>query len=367
MKLLALLLAFALASIAAQAHPLDTSLTGIRIDPDQLVITFSFNLRELQDVFQLDANGDRVITRDEVTQKAPAVRKFIEENVALVLSYTPAGLGQAVPFALPKDWDDLPERMWPYQQVQFVFERTIKEVPPTISLRVDFCPRFGSKHTNLVVIAQGKARFEDVLSARKPGLRYETGRAVSLAAQMFEFVKLGIDHILTGYDHLLFLLALIVVGANFWQLLKIVTSFTVAHSITLLLAAFNVVTLPSRLIESGIALTIVYVAAENLWAKKTAHRWVLTFFFGLVHGFGFANALRKLELPTRGLVASLLSFNGGVEIGQLCVVAILFPLVLWLNKQPFAKKADVAVSLLVLILGAAWFVERAFGFSFMPF
>jgi hydrogenase/urease accessory protein HupE len=369
-KILAVLLTLVvLAGVprAARAHPIDVSLAAIRIDPDKLVITFSFNLRELQDAFKLDANGDHVITRDEVVQKGGEIQKFLEEHVTLALSYTPSDLGKRLPVTLPVDFDEIPERTWPFAQVQFAFEREIKGLPPSVALRTDFAERFSPKHTTLVVIVQGRRREEFVLKAGEPSLRYDTGRETTLGAQMAEFIRLGMEHIFNGYDHLLFLLALVVVGANFVQLVKIVTSFTVAHSITLILAALEIVKLPTRLVESCIALTIVYVAAENLWAKKTGHRWVLTFFFGFVHGFGFANALRDLGLPPRGMIASLLSFNLGVEIGQLCVVAVLFPAVLWLNKQRFGKKVDVVVSAIVCLFGAAWFVERAFALSFMPF
>jgi len=177
--------------------------------------------------------------------------------------------------------------------------------------------------------------------------------------------KEGIAHIFLGYDHLLFLLALIVVS-RFIELVKVVTAFTVAHTITLILAALQIVSLPARLIECGVALTIVYVAAENLWTKRTSHRWMLTFAFGLVHGFSFANVLRTLGLPATGLARSLLCFNLGVEIGQICIVAALWPLIWWLNRQPWDRRAKVGVSIAILLCGAVWFVERAFRLKLMP-
>ena len=126
------------------------------------------------------------------------------------------------------------------------------------------------------------------------------------------FFLLGIEHILTGYDHLLFLLALILRGGNLWSLFKIITAFTIAHSITLALAALNIVMLPERLVEATIALSIAYVAAENLFMRKAvSHRWAVSFLFGLVHGFGFSNVLRELGLPKEGLLWSLLNFNLG--------------------------------------------------------
>lgn len=173
------------------------------------------------------------------------------------------------------------------------------------------------------------------------------------------FFVLGIEHILTGYDHLLFLLMLILRGGNLWSLLKIITAFTVAHSITLGLAALNIVVLPERLVESVIALSIAYVAAENLFFKKTvSHRWAVSFLFGLMHGFGFSNVLRELGLPREGLVWSLLSFNLGVEAGQAFAVVLAVPVLLWLRQTRFEPKTVATLSGAVLVVGLVLFVER---------
>jgi hypothetical protein len=173
------------------------------------------------------------------------------------------------------------------------------------------------------------------------------------------FFLLGVEHILIGYDHLLFLLMLILRGGNLWSLLKIITAFTVAHSITLALAALSLVTLPERAVEAVIALSIAYVAAENLFFKQAAsHRWAVSFLFGLVHGFGFSNVLRELGLPQEGLLWSLLSFNLGVEAGQAFAVLLAVPVLLWLRKTSFEPRAVAALSAVVLAVGLVLFVER---------
>jgi hydrogenase/urease accessory protein HupE len=173
------------------------------------------------------------------------------------------------------------------------------------------------------------------------------------------FFLLGIEHILTGYDHLLFLLALILRGGNLWSLFKIVTAFTIAHSITLALAALNVVTLPEQLVEATIALSIAYVAAENLFMRKAAsHRWAVSFLFGLVHGFGFSNVLRELGLPKEGLLWALLNFNLGVETGQAIAVLAVTPLLLWLRQFKWEPRAIMMTSVMVLAVGITLFVER---------
>jgi hydrogenase/urease accessory protein HupE len=177
---------------------------------------------------------------------------------------------------------------------------------------------------------------------------------------------MGIEHILTGYDHLCFLLALLIVS-RLRPLVAIVTSFTVAHSITLLLAAFGIVTLPTRWIECAIALTIVYVGAENLWRKDYGHRWKLTFFFGLIHGFGFANTLDPQELPMEAKAKCLVVFNLGVEVGQLAVVLVFLPLSLALAKWQRGPQVRTVVSIVVALLGLSWFLDRVFALGWMPF
>jgi hypothetical protein len=148
---------------------------------------------------------------------------------------------------------------------------------------------------------------------------------------------------------------------------KIVTSFTVAHSVTLLLAALDVVHLPVRLVETGIAATIVYAAVQNLRGAPTERRWLLTFLFGLIHGFGFANVLGEMNLPATGLVRCLLSFNVGVELGQLAFVAATLPLVLWFRRRGHDRRTVVVASAFLALFGTAWFADRAFNLGMMPF
>ena len=172
---------------------------------------------------------------------------------------------------------------------------------------------------------------------------------------------LGIHHILSGYDHLLFLLALLLPGGGLLSLLKIITAFTIAHSVTLSLAVLQVVTLPDRLIEAVFALSIMFVAAENLFLDPTvSRRWVVSFCFGLVHGFGFSSALRELRLPAHHLLLSLFGFNLGVEVGQALVVTACLPLLLLLRRSRWESRAVLGSSLAILLVGLVLFVERAF-------
>lgn len=171
---------------------------------------------------------------------------------------------------------------------------------------------------------------------------------------------LGVEHILTGYDHLLFLVALLVVTARFWRLFTVVTAFTVAHSLTLALAWFGVIDLPTRLVESLIALSIVYVAIENILDKGAGHRWLLAAGFGLVHGLGFYRVLRDLDQGESGVITTLLSFNLGVEAGQLVIVAVLYAPLIWWAQQQWYRRSAIAGSAVILAIAGWWLIERVF-------
>ena len=182
-----------------------------------------------------------------------------------------------------------------------------------------------------------------------------------VATGWFDFVKLGVEHILTGYDHLLFLVALLATARGLWSVVRIVTAFTLAHSVTLSVAALGFVTIPDRIIEPLIAATIVWVALENLFATEPdRRRWIWSFGFGLVHGFGFAYALGELGLKGATLVRGLVGFNVGVEIGQLIFVAVFLPALMWLARGRGARLTPRIASLAVAVIGTYWLVERIF-------
>jgi len=173
------------------------------------------------------------------------------------------------------------------------------------------------------------------------------------------FFPLGVEHIATGYDHLLFLLALVLCGGNLKSLVKIITAFTFAHSITLGAAALGLVSFPSALVEAVIALSIAYVAFENLFPSfAVSRRWTISFLFGLVHGFGFSSVLQEIGLPKDSLVWALLNFNLGVEAGQLVAVLTTLPALLWLNKQTYAQRVIQILSAIVMLVGLGLFMER---------
>lgn len=207
-------------------------------------------------------------------------------------------------------------------------------------------------------------------------------QAQSGSTSLLAFMKEGMHHIWVGYDHILFLITLLLPAVLIYQnghwlsvtsiryatinTLKIVTAFTVAHSITLTLAALDIITFPSRQTESVIALSVILVALNNLYPLFSNSRWLLAFFFGLIHGFGFAGVLSKLRLPDDTLFTSLLGFNLGVEIGQIAIVIILLPVLYLLRGAAFYRGMVLrAGSAAVIIIASLWLYERAFNVQIM--
>lgn len=176
------------------------------------------------------------------------------------------------------------------------------------------------------------------------------------------FGRLGVEHIWTGYDHLLFLLGLLITAPSLRAMLFIITGFTVAHSITLSLAALGIVHLSPAFVEPAIAASIAFVGIENFWRPPPRRRVVVTFVLGLIHGFGFAGLLIELGLPRDALALALVSFNGGVELGQAAVVALAMPVLLYARRYSWWERRVVPViSVGVALAGLVWFVQRVWG------
>ncbi|NBD23034.1 HupE/UreJ family protein [Paenibacillus glycinis] len=192
-------------------------------------------------------------------------------------------------------------------------------------------------------------------------------KTAAIVADIATYVGLGIIHFLTGYDHIAFLLALIVIGLSTRETIKIIATFTVAHSITLLLAAMHVVNLNPKYVGSVIALSICYIAAENLLSKQVNYRLLFTFMFGLVHGFGFASVLQEYVANKSNLVRSVVSFNVGVEVGQLLILLVTLPLLYLIKKKFSLRRVTIVTSAAIFIVGFVWFVDRLFNLQLVPF
>ena len=172
-----------------------------------------------------------------------------------------------------------------------------------------------------MLIRSGDKTFQDLLDASRTEAALTEAPQPSTLQVVGLYLGAGIEHILIGYDHIAFLIAIVLWANRLWPVVKLVTAFTIGHSITLSLAALDIVRIPSSIIEPAIAASIVFVAAENFFSHDVQKRWRDTFLFGLVHGFGFASALQEFGIPKSALIPALASFNIGVEIGQIAIVA----------------------------------------------
>ncbi len=319
-------LAIALSGVAL-AHDVSRSDSKVEVDGPKVHVTLTLNVTELHGVS--GPVPDAVLQHYFVRSPATPLQTTVESYALL-----PGSLARMhILYVFPQDVTTLEVRS------------TLYEIMP-------------AGHEHLMSIRLNGTLHEAILNAGTQQAAFSGVKATNLET-LWRFGRLGVEHIFTGYDHLAFLLGLLVATATLGSLVKIITSFTIAHSITLALATFNVVILPPRLTESLIALSIGYVAAENLFDFRVMKRYYITFLFGLIHGFGFSTVLREMDLPRSSLALSLFSFNAGVEIGQITFVLLIFPLVQDLVSSGW-KRLKPAVSIAIACLAAYWFVQRAF-------
>jgi hydrogenase/urease accessory protein HupE len=221
----------------------------------------------------------------------------------------------------------------------------------------------------VVLIGSGPDAAQDLLNAGRDETTLTAAPPPTLLHVVERYTGAGIEHIFLGYDHIAFLAAVVLWARRLWPVVKIVTAFTVAHSITLSLAALDIVRIPSAIIEPAIAASIVYVAAENFLSRDVEKRWRDAFGFGLIHGFGFASALQEFGLPRSALVPALASFNIGVEIGQIAIVCLVVPALLGMDRLLASGRGVVArpirpapavyaISAVIIVLGSYWFLAR---------
>jgi hydrogenase/urease accessory protein HupE len=324
----------------------------IHIADRQVTLRLHLPALDSDQAFHIDSNGNGYFDPDELQAAAPRVHAYLAATVKV----TQEGHARPATFGPLQVWTDADGN--PFLETTAtvpLVEHGLQELTIACDLFHDLSPSYQT--IGFITIVGRSENF-----VFRNGEVYEasfaaSGRHANLVA-FGQFVRMGVLHIFTGYDHIAFLLGVVLIGGTFRSLVKIVTSFTVAHSITLALAALNIVSIPSRIVESGIALSIMYIAVENLFFAHFDRRWLVTFFFGLVHGFGFASALREVRLPPGLLGTALFSFNLGVELGQLAIVAILLPLLWQLARTQFRTVVVKVASLAIFFLGSFWFWQR---------
>jgi hypothetical protein len=373
MKRWLLLLAALVLPLAVLAHkPSDSYLTMRAAEGgSEIAVRWDIALRDLDYVLELDRNGDGALTWGEVRQRADDITRYATGRLELTGGNEPCEWSTAGPMMLERHSDGT----YAVLALRADCSGFAAGLRARYSLLFDVDP----SHRGLVQwIAPGdqgsQALIFGVESAQQALPMQPPGPWQTLK----QYVADGVWHIWIGFDHILFLLALLLPSVlvvrrhGQWEsapglrgaagdVFKVVTAFTLAHSITLSLAALGIVSLPSRLVESAIAASVVLAALNNLRATVASRRWVMAFVFGLIHGFGFASVLADLGLPRSALVLALVGFNLGVELGQLAIVALFVPVAFALRHTLFYRFGVVKVgSILVALLAAWWFVQRAF-------
>ena len=350
----------------AQAHKASDSYLMLDIQGREVAGQWDIALRDIDFALGLDADGNGEITWGELRARHAAIDAWALGRLAL----DRGGVCEIqVADHLVDDHTD----------GAYAVLRLAGRCPTSMGeLKLDYRLLFDldALHRGLLRLGLDGATQTAVFAPERSAQRFAAGEASRLA-QFGQYLVEGIWHIWIGFDHILFLLSLLLPAvlvheARRWrgvasfnaalvEVLWVVTAFTVAHSITLSLAALGLIDLPSRLVESAIAASVVLAAANNLTPLVERRRWLVAFCFGLIHGFGFASVLAELGLPQETLVLSLLGFNLGVEVGQLAIVAVFLPFAWFLRDTPLYRRGIfVGGSLLTLAIALVWFVERAF-------
>jgi hypothetical protein len=352
--------------VPAHAHKPSDSYLSLWVQGDHLTGQWDIALRDLDYAIGLDADGNGEITWVEVKAKHKEIAAYALARLSI------AADGVSCPSTVSEHLIDN-HSDGAYEVMRFTAD--CPSAPEVLTIKYTLLFDLDPQHRGLLRLEEQGRTQTAIFSPEHDTWRLQ-GHSVALGRQFLEYFRTGVWHIWTGFDHILFLCSLLLPavlerGRGRWQavttfrpaffeVLSIVTAFTIAHSITLSLAVLGFITLPSRLIESTIAASVVIAALNNLCPLIEKRLWIVAFLFGLVHGLGFANVLTDLALPKPALAVSLVSFNLGVEAGQLAIVAAFLPLAYLARRSWLYPRLVVgAGSLGIAAVASVWLVERS--------
>jgi len=363
-----------LASSLAQAHKPSDSYLTLNVNQGKVDGQWDIALRDLDFALNLDQDGDGELTWDEVRSQHGAIAAYALARLTLstggrACTVTP---GEQL---IDKHTDGA------YTVLRFSAVCD-SAAAATLDMNYRLFAELDPQHKGLVKLVHDGATSSAIFSPEN-ATQSLTLAGPSKLTQFGDYVRHGVWHIWIGFDHILFLLSLLLpavlvkvapratqeaqtLKAAFIDVLKVVTAFTLAHSLTLTLASLQVLSLPSRWIESAIAASVVIAALNNIWPLFRGRRPLAAFVFGLIHGFGFAGVLADLGLPKGALILSLAGFNVGVELGQMAIVAVFLPLAFLARRTWFYRQLLTTGSALIALLAAVWLFERAFDMKFLP-
>lgn len=368
-----LTLALLLISLPAWAHKPSDSYLSLTVGDNQIEGRWDIALRDVDEAIGLDADGDGSITWGEVKLKHHAIATYALSRLTLSSDEKPCRITTRKHLI-----DNHTDGAYAVLRFTATCQNTIERLGADYRLLFDL----DAQHKGLLRLTHGAVTTTAIFGQEMPSQQFTIGEG-STWRQVRQYLREGIWHIWLGYDHVLFLLALLLPAvlrrvegqweparnflSAFREVVLIVTAFTLAHSITLALTTAGLITLPSRLVESTIAASVLFAALSNLYPTLIHRRWPVAFLFGLIHGFGFAGVLSDLGLPKGSLAVSLVSFNLGVEAGQLAIVAIFLPLAYGLrNSWTYQRLVLVSGSLGIAALACVWLIERTLDLKLLP-
>jgi hydrogenase/urease accessory protein HupE len=336
----------------ARAHPAPYSYLDLRVEQGRLEATLTSHLIDLAHELQVEP-PEALLDATLAHSKKESLLNLLRSRLRLEAD------GRVLDPELVRI-ESLPDRHALALHLRF----PTTTAPGALRVQSLLFPYDPQHQTFLNVYEAGALAHQELFDKDHTAFEYYSRGRQGVWAVVKTFLRGGIHHIFAGPDHILFLIGLLLLGGSLRRLLMIVTAFTLAHSITLSLAALDVLSPPARLIEPVIALSIIYVGVDNLMVGREGRdmRVWIAFFFGLVHGFGFASVLREFALPRQALGWSLASFNLGVEIGQVCIVVIVASLLAGLRRrnETISRRVVILGSVVVILAGSYWFIQRVF-------
>jgi hypothetical protein len=363
---LALMFVLLLAGPLAQAHIASNGFLTLRVEGSRVSGAIELAIRDGELAVGLDRDGNGKVTWGELKSGQEALQNYMQGHLRLTGADGPCRLQFA-----PVEVNDRVDGSYLWLPITAECGGALRR------LFIDYTVLDAEdpSHRGLLTLFANGAAQTAVLGGGAGTRQFDLNHVSSWPA-FLEYLRAGIWHIWSGIDHLLFLLSLLlpavllrrqnrweavpIAGPAFLNIVKVVTAFTLAHSITLSLAAFDVIRLPSRLTESVIAASIIIAALNNVFPRVTEGRWRIAFAFGLLHGFGFASVLAEMGLPKGARLVSLVAFNLGVEAGQLAVVLAVMPLAYFLRATHFYRRGIMPWgSSAIACLALFWFVQRA--------
>lgn len=372
MKKFLIILSMLCVSFTAQAHKPSDSYLAIAVAEQQLAVQWDIALRDLDYALGLDINTDGAITWGELQQRQAEIYAYVIPRLTIDSDQQRCAL-DAKEVLVDEHSDG--------HYVVLKFNALCPSKPDNLSVRYQLFFDIDAQHRGLLTLTRGAQNTSAIFSPTQQTLVFSLDKPRSNVTEVQSFVQEGVWHIWIGYDHMLFLLSLLLPAAMirdgkqwhsgigfkaaFWEVFNVVGAFTLAHSITLSLAVLGYVSLPSRWVESAIAASVAIAALNNIYPVFSHRRSLLAFGFGLIHGLGIASVLLDMHLPATQRLLSLLGFNVGVEIGQLAIVSVALPLISYFSQSRFytpvvLKSGSAGITAIALV----WLLERSLDMQF---